>query len=176
MLLTPGTQLHLGLHVLCFVFSFFLYRLNRNGFGIIQFRTRTSKMASEQNSLGPETNRLNFPDSSAETLSLSRKELETLFAQLFDDSIKNRLKRSHQSPLHTLRIFNNHCWERRSSKWISNNSRTNRFQLQTISWKSITTISTTTYRLWRKYFLQSICTDSNHSWYNRVVFSQFGSV
>ena len=47
-------------------------------------------MASEQNSLGPESNRLNFPDSSAEPLSLSRKELETLFAQLFDDSIENR--------------------------------------------------------------------------------------
>jgi hypothetical protein len=48
------------------------------------------QMASEQNSLGPEINRLNFPDSSAEPLSLNRKELETLFAPLFDDTIENR--------------------------------------------------------------------------------------
>ena len=47
-------------------------------------------MASEHNSLGPASNRLYIPDSSAEPLSLSRKELETLFAQLFDDSIENR--------------------------------------------------------------------------------------
>ena len=47
-------------------------------------------MASEHNSLGPASNRLNFPDSSAEQLSLTRKELETLFAPLFDDSIENR--------------------------------------------------------------------------------------
>jgi hypothetical protein len=47
-------------------------------------------MASEQNSLGPETNRLNFPDSSAEPLSLTYKELESLFVPLFDDTIVNR--------------------------------------------------------------------------------------
>ena len=43
-------------------------------------------MASEHNSLGPATNRLNFPDSSSEPLSLTRKELETLVAPLFDDT------------------------------------------------------------------------------------------
>ena len=48
-------------------------------------------MASEQNSLGPASNHLNFPESSAELLSLSRKEVETLFAPLFDDTIENRL-------------------------------------------------------------------------------------
>ena len=42
-------------------------------------------MASEQNGLGPEINRLNFPDSSAEPLTINRQELETLFAPLFDD-------------------------------------------------------------------------------------------
>jgi hypothetical protein len=47
-------------------------------------------MASEQNSLGPEINRLNFPDSSAETLPLNREELETLFNPLFDDTIEYR--------------------------------------------------------------------------------------
>jgi hypothetical protein len=47
-------------------------------------------MASEHNSLGPASNRLNFPDSSAEQLSLTRKELKTLFAPLFDYSIENR--------------------------------------------------------------------------------------
>lgn len=49
-----------------------------------------TEMASEQNSLGPTTNRLNFPDQSAESLSLNRKELETLFAPLFDDSFACR--------------------------------------------------------------------------------------
>ena len=47
-------------------------------------------MASKHNSLGPASNRLNFPASSAEPLSLSRKELETLFVPLFDDTIVNR--------------------------------------------------------------------------------------
>lgn len=47
-------------------------------------------MASEYNSLGPATNRLNFPDSPAEPLSLTCKELETLFAPLFDDSFTSR--------------------------------------------------------------------------------------
>ena len=47
-------------------------------------------MASEQYRLGPESNRLNFPDSSAEPLSLSRIEVETLFVPLFDDTIENR--------------------------------------------------------------------------------------
>jgi hypothetical protein len=47
-------------------------------------------MASKHNSLGPASNRLNFSDSSAEPLSLSRKELETLFVPLFDDTIENR--------------------------------------------------------------------------------------
>lgn len=47
-------------------------------------------MASEQHGLGPATNRLNFPVSSAEPLSLSRKEVETLFAPLFDDTPVNR--------------------------------------------------------------------------------------
>ena len=42
-------------------------------------------MASEQNGLGPEINRLNFPDSSAEPLTINRQELETLFAPLVDD-------------------------------------------------------------------------------------------
>ncbi|PWA92696.1 hypothetical protein CTI12_AA075180 [Artemisia annua] len=49
-----------------------------------------TEMASEQNSLGPATNRLNFPDSSAEPLSLTRRELETLFSPLFDDSFETR--------------------------------------------------------------------------------------
>jgi hypothetical protein len=48
-----------------------------------------TQMASEQNSLGPASNRLNFQESSAEPLSLSRKEVETLFAPLFDDTIVN---------------------------------------------------------------------------------------
>ena len=43
-------------------------------------------MASERNSLGPATNRLKFPDHSAAPLSLNRRDLETLFALLFDDS------------------------------------------------------------------------------------------
>ena len=47
-------------------------------------------MASEQNSLGPTNNRLNFLDSSVEQLSLSHKEVETLFARLFDETIVNR--------------------------------------------------------------------------------------
>ena len=47
-------------------------------------------MASEHNSLGPAINRLNFPETSAEPLSLTRSELETLFTPLFDDSIGNR--------------------------------------------------------------------------------------
>ena len=47
-------------------------------------------MASEQHSLGPEFNRLNSPDSSTEPLPLNRKELETLFAPLFDDTIEYR--------------------------------------------------------------------------------------
>jgi hypothetical protein len=46
-------------------------------------------MASKHNSLGPVSNRLNFSDSSAEPLSLSRKEVETSFAPLFDDTIEN---------------------------------------------------------------------------------------
>jgi hypothetical protein len=48
-------------------------------------------MASEQNSLGPASNHLNFPDSLAKRLSLTSKELESLFAPLFDDTIENRL-------------------------------------------------------------------------------------
>jgi hypothetical protein len=56
-----------------------------------------TQMASEQNSLGPESNRLNFPDSSAEPLPLNRKELETLFAPLFDDTIE--LRSSEVSPI-----------------------------------------------------------------------------
>lgn len=47
-------------------------------------------MASKHNSLGPASNRLNFPVSSAEPLYLSRKEVETLFAPLYDDTIENR--------------------------------------------------------------------------------------
>ena len=47
-------------------------------------------MASEQHSLGPEFNRLNSPESSAESLPLNRKVLETLFAPLFDDTIEYR--------------------------------------------------------------------------------------
>ena len=45
-------------------------------------------MASKHNSLGPASNRLNFPDSLADPLSLSRKEVETLFAPLYDDTIE----------------------------------------------------------------------------------------
>ena len=56
-------------------------------------------MVSEHNSLGPATNRLNFPDSSAEPLSLTRKEVETLFAPLFDDTIENRLSEDPPIPL-----------------------------------------------------------------------------
>ena len=48
-------------------------------------------MASEHNSLGPASNRLNVPDSSVEPVSLTRKEVETLFAPLYDDTIENRL-------------------------------------------------------------------------------------
>lgn len=47
-------------------------------------------MALEHNSLGPEINRLNFPDPSAAPLSLTRRDLETLFAPLFDDSLIQR--------------------------------------------------------------------------------------
>ena len=47
-------------------------------------------MAFEHNSLGPEINHLNFPDPSAALLSLTRKDLETLFAPLFDDSFDQR--------------------------------------------------------------------------------------
>jgi hypothetical protein len=47
-------------------------------------------MASEHNSLGPASNRLNFPESSAEPLSLSRQDVENLFAPLFDDTFVNR--------------------------------------------------------------------------------------
>jgi hypothetical protein len=63
----------------------------------ISFGPEIHTMASEQNSLGPEFNRLNFPDSSAEPLPLNRKELDTLFAPLFDDTIVNRL--SEVSPI-----------------------------------------------------------------------------
>ena len=78
------------------------YCENSKGFRIWNRRTREiqetihanfdelTQMASEQNSLGPDFNRLNFPDSSAETLPLNRKELETLFAPLFDDTIEYR--------------------------------------------------------------------------------------
>jgi hypothetical protein len=78
------------------------YCENSKGFRIWNRRTREiqetihanfdelTQMASEQNSLGPEINRLNFLDSSAEPLSPSRKELETLFVPLFDDTIVNR--------------------------------------------------------------------------------------
>jgi hypothetical protein len=78
------------------------YCENSKGFRIWNRRTREiqetihanfdelTQMASEQNSLGPATNHLNFPNSSAEPLSLSRKELKTLFAPLFDDTIVNR--------------------------------------------------------------------------------------
>ena len=47
-------------------------------------------MASKHNSLGPASNRLNLSESLAEPLSLSRKEVETLFAPLYDDTIENR--------------------------------------------------------------------------------------
>ena len=57
----------------------------------ISFGPELNGLASEQNSLGPASNRLNFPESSAEPLSLSRKEVETLFAPLFDDTIQKRL-------------------------------------------------------------------------------------
>jgi transposase InsO family protein len=78
------------------------YCENSKGFRIWNRRTREiqetihanfdelTQMASEQNSLGPEFNRLNFLDSSAEALSLNRKELETLFNPLFDDTIDYR--------------------------------------------------------------------------------------
>jgi hypothetical protein len=78
------------------------YCENSKGFRIWNRRTREiqetihsnfdelTQMASEQNSLGPAFNRLIFSESSAEQLSLSRKEVETLFAPLFDDTIENR--------------------------------------------------------------------------------------
>ena len=47
-------------------------------------------MASERNSLGPELNRLNFPDASVAPLPLTRQELETLFTPLFDDTFETR--------------------------------------------------------------------------------------
>ena len=59
-------------------------------------------MASKHNSLGPASNRLNFPESSAEPLSLTHKEVETLFAPLFDDTMENVLLRPHLIPLHIL--------------------------------------------------------------------------
>jgi hypothetical protein len=62
-------------------------------------------MASEQNSLGPEFNRLNFPDSSAEPLPLNRKELETLFAPLFDDTIEYRSTKV--SPISAAHLYHN---------------------------------------------------------------------
>jgi transposase InsO family protein len=78
------------------------YCENSKGFRIWNRRTREiqetihanfdelTQMASEQNSLGPEFNRLNFSDFSAEPLPLNRKELETLFTPLFDDTIEYR--------------------------------------------------------------------------------------
>jgi hypothetical protein len=71
------------------------YCENSKGFRIWNRRTREiqetihanfdelTQMASEQNSLGPASNRLNFPNSSAEPLSLSHQDVETLFAPLF---------------------------------------------------------------------------------------------
>ena len=49
-----------------------------------------NSLASEHNSLGPAINRLNFPETSAEPLSLTRSELETLSAPLFDDYLGQR--------------------------------------------------------------------------------------
>ena len=62
-------------------------------------------MASEHNSLGPAINRLNFLDSSAEQLSLTRKEVETMFAPLFDDTIVNRP--SEVSPISAAHLDHN---------------------------------------------------------------------
>jgi hypothetical protein len=62
-------------------------------------------MASKQNSLGPASNRLNFLDSSAEPLFLTRNEVETLFAPLFDDTIENRL--SEVSPISAAHLDHN---------------------------------------------------------------------
>ena len=53
----------------------------------LSFGPELNCMASEHNSLGPATNRLKFPDPSAEPLSLNRQQLETMFASLFDDSL-----------------------------------------------------------------------------------------
>ena len=50
-------------------------------------------------------NRLNFPESSAEQLSLSRKEVETLFALLFHDTIVNRPP--EVSPISAAHLDNN---------------------------------------------------------------------
>lgn len=48
-------------------------------------------MASEQNSLGPTTNRLNFPDQSAvPSPAFTLHQLETLFTLLFNETVKNR--------------------------------------------------------------------------------------
>jgi hypothetical protein len=78
------------------------YCENSKGFRIWNRRTREiqetihanfdelTQMASKQHSLGPEFNHLNSPDSSAELLPLNCKELETLFAPLFDDTIEYR--------------------------------------------------------------------------------------
>lgn len=71
----------------------------------ISFGPELNVMASKHNSLGPASNRLNFPDSSAEPLSLSRKELETLFVPLFDDTIENRP--SEVSPISAAHLDHN---------------------------------------------------------------------
>jgi hypothetical protein len=64
-----------------------------------------TQMAYEQNSLGPTSNRLNFPESSAEPLSRSRKEVETMFAPLFVDTIENRP--SEVSPISAANLDHN---------------------------------------------------------------------
>ena len=71
----------------------------------ISFGPELNVMASEHNSLGPASNRLNFPDFSAEPLSLTCKEVETLFAPLFDDTIVNRP--SEVSPISAAHLDHN---------------------------------------------------------------------
>jgi hypothetical protein len=99
-------------------------------------------MASEKNSLGPASNRLNFSESSAEPLSLSRIEVETLFAPLFDDTINNRP--SEVSPNSAAHLDQHQVSDspqqttttvERDGPLIasSTNSKTNRVQLTTIS-------------------------------------------
>jgi hypothetical protein len=73
------------------VLSFPSFFTDTTGMALEQFSfgPELNVMASKHNSLGPATNRLKFPDQSAAPLSLNHRDLETLFAPLFDDSFES---------------------------------------------------------------------------------------